>query len=538
MPERISFRLLPFVTIILVALYPVIALASANADEVSLQHISRSLVASVVLAILLLLLVRSVAGDWEKAALISSVALLLFFSYGHLYQLVKSKEVIGFVVGRHRYLLLVWIVLLATWAWVVLKVLRNVPAWIGIFTIAAAAAIANPLFSLVGREAEIRAANARGENLAYAYESVPRSVGRDIYYIVLDGYGRQDVLSRIYDLDNTDFIGFLKSRDFYVAEKSRSNYVQTALSLASSMNLNYVNDLSDTLGEDSTNRGPLNARIHNNFAMEFLERNGYQLMAFNTGLVATSIEDVDVYLPSEDNPYFRPSLPATWLLNPIEGLLLETTAVSGLLDLATQLRGSFVGAIADPLYEVHRARITYTLDAISEVPGMSGDFFVFAHVVAPHPPFVFGSIGEPVNPDRPYGLFDGSDFLSEGGTTEEYIAGYRDELVYLNTLLEDTIDEILARSDPSPIIVLQSDHGPGAFLNWASASLSDLEERTSILNAYHLPDGGVDALYPSISPVNSFRVIFNHYFDGDFPLLEDRAYFSSANRPYSFVPLE
>ncbi|MFQ5922237.1 MAG: hypothetical protein ACE5M4_05285 [Anaerolineales bacterium] len=538
MPQRSLFRMLPLVSMILVALYPVVGLAAANADEISLQYVPRSLVASVVLAILLLLLVRLVAGDWGKAALISSAALLLFFSYGHLYQVVKSKEVLGFVVGRHRYLLLAWIVILATWIWIVLRVLRNIQGWIDILTIATAVAVASPLFSLLGRVVEIRTAYVNPASQGSLLESVPESVGRDIYYIVLDGYGRQDVLSRIYDLDSTDFIDFLKSRGFYVAEGSRSNYIQTALSLASSMNLDYVNDISDLLGEDSTNRGPLNARIHVNYAMDFLERVGYQLMAFNTGLVATSIEDVDVYLPSEDNPYFRSSLPETWLLNPFEGLLLETTAISALFDLVTQFRGSYIETVVDPLYDVHRARITYTLDTISQVPGMSGDVFVFAHVLAPHPPFVFGPNGESVNPEAPYGLFDGSDFILEVGTTEEYIAGYRDEILYLNTLLENTIDEILAKSNPPPIIILQSDHGPGAYLDWASPSLSDLEERTSILNAYYLPDGGIDALYPSISPVNSFRVVFSHYFDGDFPLLEDRTYFSSTVHPYRFILLD
>ena len=530
--------MLPLVSVILVALYPVIGLAAANADEVSPQHVSRSLAASVVLAIALLLLLRLIARDWGKAALITSAALLLFFSYGHLYPLVKGNEINGLVFGRHRFLLFAWIVILAAWAWIVLRVLRNIPGWIRILTIVSAVAIAFPLFSLAGREVEIRRADANRETARSAFEPIPNSVGRDIYYIVLDGYGRQDVLSRIYDLDNTEFIDFLKNKDFYVAEQSQSNYIQTALSLASSMNLNYVNDLAALLGEDSTNRGPLNARIHNNYAMGFLAANGYQLIAFNTGLVATSIEDVDVYLPSEDNPYFRSSLPETWLLNPFEGLLLETTAVSALFDLVTLLRGSYIEAVADPLHGVHRARIAYTLDAISDVPKMQGDIFVFAHVVAPHPPFVFGPNGESVNPDRPYGLFDGSDFIAVGGTTEEYIGGYRDQVVYLNSLLEDTIAKILAKSDPAPIIILQADHGPGAHLDWASPSLSDLEERTSILNAYYLPDGGIDLLYPSISPVNSFRVVFNQYFDRDLPLLEDRAYFSSSVRPYRFVPLD
>lgn len=62
-----------------------------------------------------------------------------------------------------------------------------------------------------------------------------------------------------------------------------------------------------------------------------------------------------------------------------------------------------------------------------------------------------------------------------------------------------------------------------------------LKERMSILNAYHLPDGGDAALYDSITPVNTFRVIFNHYFGTNLALLEDRNYFSQGERIWQYV---
>ncbi len=531
-------RVLPFLCVVIAALFPVIGLAAANADELSAQQVFRSLTVAVGTGLTLLILLRLLLRDWGEAALIATAILLLFFSYGHLYQMFKGEALFGLVVGRHRYLLLVMLGGLAIWNWIVLKVLTDVGGVLTILTIVGAALLIYPLISIAGRELEILNASASPEPMEVLAAEPLSTGGRDIYYIVLDGYGRQDVLSRIYDLDNTEFIDFLEQSGFYVAKDSRSNYIQTALSLASSLNLEYVNDLADILGEKSTNRGPLNARIHDNFAMDFLNSRGYQLLAFNTGLEATSIEDVDIYLPSEDNPYFRRSLPETWLLNPFEGLLIETTAVSALFDVVTQFRGSYLSAVADPLYEVHRERVNYTLESLGDVPGIPGDVFVFAHVVAPHPPFVFGADGEPVNPDRPYGLFDGTDFISAGGTMEEYIAGYRDEVVYLNTKLTDSIAKILSRSHTPPIIIIQSDHGPGAHLIWASPGESDIEERISILNAYYLPEGGTDSLYPSISPVNSFRIVFNHYFGQDFKLLDDVGYFSSSVSPYDFMLLE
>jgi hypothetical protein len=55
-----------------------------------------------------------------------------------------------------------------------------------------------------------------------------------------------------------------------------------------------------------------------------------------------------------------------------------------------------------------------------------------------------------------------------------------------------------------------------------------------ILNAYYLPEGGGQEIYPEISPVNTFRVVFNRYFGGDLPLLEDRSYFSPVEHIFRF----
>jgi hypothetical protein len=51
--------------------------------------------------------------------------------------------------------------------------------------------------------------------------------------------------------------------------------------------------------------------------------------------------------------------------------------------------------------------------------------------------------------------------------------------------------------------------------------------RLAILNAYYLPGVDSDLIYPSISPVNTFRLILNTYFGADLPLLPDESYLSA-----------
>jgi hypothetical protein len=154
--------------------------------------------------------------------------------------------------------------------------------------------------------------------------------------------------------------------------------------------------------------------------------------------------------------------------------------------------------------------------------------------VLPHPPFVFDAQGGPTRQDQPFTLMDGDAFL---GTNDEYLRGYRDQLTYLNGVLPGILRSLIEDSAEPPIILLQADHGPGSRLNWSSAEETDLTERTSILSAYFLPGDAGGRLYPTITPVNSFRVVFDAYFGADYALLSDRTYFSTWDQPYQYLPV-
>jgi hypothetical protein len=91
------------------------------------------------------------------------------------------------------------------------------------------------------------------------------------------------------------------------------------------------------------------------------------------------------------------------------------------------------------------------------------------------------------------------------------------------------VEALLETSEQEPVIILQGDTGPpyGYTTVGQDEDLTDgmLQQNMRILNAYYLPPDGETGLYPSISPVNSFRVIFNYYFNAGIPLLEDQSYY-------------
>jgi hypothetical protein len=127
------------------------------------------------------------------------------------------------------------------------------------------------------------------------------------------------------------------------------------------------------------------------------------------------------------------------------------------------------------------------------------------------------------------------DANSYPGSASGYIQGYVGQLTYVNKLLLQTIDGILFHSKNPPIVIIQADHGPGAYLDWNSTENNCLKERYSIFNAYYLPQGGTNRIQDDITPVNTFPIILNSYFGTNFPLLENKEYFSTRDSPYNFI---
>jgi hypothetical protein len=85
---------------------------------------------------------------------------------------------------------------------------------------------------------------------------------------------------------------------------------------------------------------------------------------------------------------------------------------------------------------------------------------------------------------------------------------------------------MIASSPTPPVIILQGDHGSIG---------SKPNTRTTIFNAYYLPGGSAQALHDDISPVNTFRVVFNTLFGGNYSLLDDVSYYSVYSTPFEFT---
>lgn len=525
----LSGKMTALIAPLAVALYPVLFLLASNIGQIEPGQTQRSLTFSLLLmgssVVLGLLLTR----NWTKAALVASGVLVLFFSYGHVYEILKAGAT---SLARHRYLLPVWGVFLIAWVYWVWRRWDPGGTAIRAINLAAVVLLLFPISSL-GSYFLSRTDPGDPEGSLLGASLAQKARSPDIYYIVLDGYGRQDVLAELFNYDNSDFISALEDMGFSVVTDSWSNYGHTSLSLASTLNLDYVNDLASTLEPDSKDLRPLEELIENSAVREIFEGFGYQFVAFETGLPYTTLEGADIYLApdySEDRQDF--ALLSGLELNEFEGMFLETTFVRVALDHYIRAQSDIGEFLTGFPYKKHRNRVLFTISSLSDFAEREGEFFVFAHIISPHPPFVFGAKGEDVPNTRSFS------FQDDGCCArDEYIQGYGNQAAFLSSLVELEMSEILARSEDPPIIVIQGDHGPAAYLA-ASKNDSNLRERFAILNAFHLPGDDATALNPGITSVNTFRLILREYFGMPLELIQDALYFSPGARPYDLELIE
>lgn len=483
-----------------------------NLEQVPFPRIFSSLATVVVLTALLWSGAGLVFRNLRLSAVLTSLFLLFFFTYGQLFSLVG-----GLPPGKHYLLLPLWVILgLGSGVCICLRLRSRSDSATRFFTAMGTALVLVALLPIGlsvfqgGGEG-----SAGGGTRSSAAEPVllrPEGPLPNIYYIILDAYASAAILEEVYGFDNREFLDFLESRGFAIAAPGRSNYDMSLMSLASSLNCRYLDEAEFRDREMDY----LLASFRENRVVESLRGLGYRLAAFDSGYDNTELRSADIRLS------------CGWSPGEFAAELINFTPLPPLLALAGG--GGYEGNLQ---YRTHRERILYALRELPETAGMEGPLFVFSHVLAPHPPFVFDEDGNPVQLSDYYITGDAAGFLERMGISrEEYREYYIGQVKFINRQVMAMVDRLLEKSSPAPIIVIQADHGPRSEYSFCDLDASNPEEGLSILNAYHLPEGGDEDLYPGITPVNTFRVIFNRYFGTDLELLPDRSYFTDWEDGY------
>jgi hypothetical protein len=502
----------------LLSIQPVLQLFLINISELDFSEILRSIFAALLLASIVFAVLYLVMRDWIKSSLVASLFILLFFLFGDVSDWIVKTFGLGPVRANFLILALVAVIMIV-WFWMVRSRIKNTKTLNLYFNLLSVLFLINSVIQM--RNYLIENGVSFNPTIPPAPVTAVHSAAArpDIYYIILDAYGRNDILQTIYDFDDSSFLNALKARGFYVAKAASSNYIQTMLSLSSSLNMDYIQSLKAD-GVKIENRADLISILQDSKVRSVLAQNGYQTVSFRNEYKAT-MPNADIYYDDSETGVVYP-------VTAFESILIDHTLVRILTVLP-----AFHKALIEMPYDTHRHYILSAFAGIKKIPSLNGDYFVYTHIIAPHPPFVFDENGVALPHDEPFKLADANQFIKDH-SRKAYLTGYRQQMQYINTLVLEAVDAILAKSNTPPIIIIQGDHGPGAYLHWSSLEKTLPAERFSILNAYYFPDQDYSLLYPSISPINSFRVVLNKYFGGKFGLLPDRHYYSQWSFPFDF----
>jgi hypothetical protein len=514
------------------ALFPVLSLYASNVDQIPFSNVARSLVLAAGLAGLFVLLSRVLLRRWDKSVALASILLAIFFIYGHLYMFLKPHSIYGFVLGRHRLLIPVSLLLagLALWR---LRRAENAHRLNLILAAIAFFALLPPVVSIISYHVSRTANNLTPpewideDNLAST--DIDQSQLPDIYYIILDSYARSDILSEYYDYDNSQLIRFLEERGFFVAQESRSNYVNSISSLTSSLNMQYLDELIPDFMDSEHPQVP-DKYLRMNRVRYFLENLGYSTVAFTTGYLHTELTDADYFLLPASTTF--QDLVGQGTVNAFEVLLMRTTAILPLIEFdAAMGEGSstFLVRLSNKPLEVQAYLILSLFENLEDVYKIEGPKFVFAHIISPHPPYSFLPDGS-VNPNA-----GSPHFFNSSLPPDESIEGYLGQVSFVSTRIEEVIETILDNSTRPVVIVLQADHGPAIQYRIVNDKVRNYHERTAILNAVYAPEACQSQFYQGLTPINTFRILLDCIFGEDYALLPDRHFFSNYSEITEYI---
>jgi hypothetical protein len=490
---------------ILFAIYPIFFLWSQNVGEVSPPDVSDVLGATFLAALAVTGIAWLLFFDRARGALVATPAILGFLLYGHVANLkIPTQAEQG-----------AWMALMAVALVLALKLPER---WIDRFDrglrILAIALIAIALVTIIPTEVE-EATTPR--TIVAAGKTLPNTTSaakRDVYWLVFDRYGSDEAFKTGYGIQN-DLTPWLRDQGFEVLADSHANYVGTALSLSTTLNMTPLDQLTKAVPKTSNSYQPVYGALQGSLVTRQFQALGYRYLHLGSWWNPTRTD------ASADKNYNADGV------SDFASAMVEQS-------LAPVLAEAFLPEELPPTEPAkHLKHNRWALDKLDSLPHEGGPKFVFAHILLPHPPYVFDKEGNYIESPQRAGISE--------------VEGWHGQLEYTNSRLRAFIGQLLAKPESEqPIIIIQADEGPwptkyGAdkyHFDWSKASAREIDMKFGIINAWYVP-GGTDALdlRQDQTAINTFPTLFDKYFGLDYPILPDRSFASSWGRPYASIEI-
>ncbi len=469
------------------------------------QPILRAMAVAAAIAIVAGLLLR----DIRRGALVASAMVVVWFTYGHIADLLAPMG-----VSRDVQLILSAVFVLVFVVGAVLLRPGGIARLTTAVNVVALVLVAMTLINIVPYEVSRTTSAAVPTTTPDGLRPAAPPGARDIYFLVFDRYGSNGSLDDLAAAHN-DLPAWLETRGFTVEPTAMANYGRTGMSLAATLNMTYLDDVAASMGPDSNDPAPVNEMLQDHKVGEFLKAHGYRYIHIGSWFAPTRQIRI-----ADENP-----------------VLTSQTDFGALLDQTTL--GPTVNEMAgikDPPahHLLHRAAALFDLNEFDRAQREPGPKFVMMHILLPHEPYVFAANGEYS------GLNEYDSKFSP--------AGFREQLKFTNDKIRGIVDGLLSGPEETrPIVIIEADEGPypdryskdEVGFDWSKATDAELETKYGVLLSMYLPGeapAGSPAMYPDMTLINTWPIVLDRYFDAGIPLLPDKSYTSKSwVRPYDLA---
>ena len=416
--------------------------------------------AIVSVSIIIWIVIRKIIKNSNKAALITGVGVVFFFYFGYVQDALKGILVSNIPVNKTSILVPISIIIFIILTVYFIKSKNNFESIIKIANV-----VSITLILVVCVQFIIPGASAEKPN---------------VYHIILDEYTDNEILTKKFGYNNEKFLEFLNNNGFYMHDKLFSTFGGTVKELNVILNMEYPKKLR-WMSEDYES-------LNNNKVMSIFSNQNYSIIETNSMMRWKNFSDVDTKLCYDTN----------FINSEFLDQVLGKSIIRYFLEKYQQ--------------DTRRDTVRCTFNVLNEITlKTDGPKYVFSHVYVPHPPFLFGPNGENVIPDRRE---------ISGLQSWENPQGYVNQLIYATNEITVVIKNIV-KNDPNAIIIVQGDTGTLTGADISKKTMKEIYQAHSILYAVRIPDVE-DSDY--MIPVNTYRIIFNNYFNMNYDYLEYHSY--------------
>lgn len=492
--------------------YFMLNLYVANQEAVSLSELISTGVFLAVIGLFTWVVIWHAIRSALRASIVISVWVILFFTFGHAYELVQPWLVPSgagpgadeLEVTRLNWLLGgIWVVLILATPLLAERISErsslNICKFLSLFgTLLLAFPLAGLSYAAVSNFVSESPTIATLPDAGEHHTGAPNP---DLIVIFLDSYARADTLSKRFEFDNTEFIEELQNRGFMVLGNSRSNYPWSQLSLPSFMQLDYLQSMPGWPDPDEGNKRFLQEAFSEARLVRKLKDRGLRYHHFESSyFVSNRSRQSDVHHSCTEGTH-----------GAMERLLYQTT-----------LARLWNSALVQSLAHCHLKQF----DKLAAVASQSGPKFLFAHFLPPHHPYLFDRTGR---------------ILREASISEQFRAqlsqwadkaAYIEQLQFINKKVLGVIDDIQAHAVRPYIMMLASDHGPKLIGPGLQRQVDYTDHRFRNFIAV-LEPGKKPSIPDRISLVNFPRKVLNDYYGTELPALEDRFFEAEFHTPYN-----